>query len=62
MQAKNQNRVEDVYDKKRTGTDVYFKENPKNDFTYFIAHEKYNRTTDFVIYRYLIQLKHKMLL
>ena len=50
----------DIYNKKRFGTDVYFKKNPKQDISYFIAHEKNNRTCDYTIFRYLIQLKHNM--
>lgn len=41
-------------------TDVYFKENPKINMSYFYEHEYENRTTDYTIFRFLIQLKFKM--
>ncbi len=50
----------DVYEKKRRMTDVYFKENPKINMSYFYEHEHENRTVDHTIYRFLMQLKLKM--
>ena len=50
----------DIYEKKRRMTDVYFKENPKINMSYFYEHEYENRTTDYTIFRFLIQLKLKM--
>ena len=50
----------DVYEKKRRMTDVYFKVNPKLNMDYFFEHEENNRTTNHVIFRFLMQLKLKM--
>ena len=50
----------DVYERKRQMTDVFFKDNPKLDMAYFYKHEKENRSTDYSIYRFLLQLKLKM--
>lgn len=50
----------DVYEKKRRMTDVYFKENPKLDMSYFYYHEYNNRTSEYTIYRFLMQLKLKL--
>ena len=50
----------DVYEKKRRMTDVYFKENPKMNMSYFYEHEHENRTVDHTIVRFLMQLKLKM--
>ena len=50
----------DVYDKKRRMSDVYFKDNPKQEMSYFYRHEFENRTVDYTIFRFLIQLKLKM--
>jgi hypothetical protein len=49
-----------VYEKKRRMTDVYFKENPKINMSYFYEHEHENRTEDHTIFRFLMQLKLKM--
>lgn len=49
----------DEYIYKTKKGDVAFADNPK-DIGYFYAHEQYNRTTDFSIYRFLIQLKTAM--
>ena len=50
----------DIYEKKRRMTDVYFKENPKLNMSYFYEHEHENRIEDHTIYRFLMQLKLKM--
>ena len=50
----------DVYEKKRRMTDVYFKENPKINMSYFYEHEHENRSVDYTIIRFLMQLKLKM--
>ena len=50
----------DVYEKKRRMTDVYFKENPKINMSYFYEHEHENRTEDHTIFRFLMQLKLKL--
>lgn len=50
----------DVYDKKRQMTDVYFKDNPKKNLSYFLWHENQNTSTNHVIFRYVMQLKLKM--
>lgn len=47
----------DVYESKRKKSDVFFKENPKKDLSYFYFHENENRTYNLVIYRFLIKLK-----
>lgn len=49
-----------IYEGKRRMTDVYFKENPKINMSYFYEHEHENRTVDYTIYRFLMQLKLKM--
>lgn len=48
------------YEKKRQMTDVFFKDNPKKNISYFLWHENQNRTTDHLIFRFLAQLKLKM--
>ena len=50
----------DVYEKKRRMTDVYFKENPKKDMSYFYEHEYENREENHIIFRFIMQLKLKM--
>ena len=50
----------EVYEGKRRMTDVCFKENPKVNMSYFYEHEHENRTVDYTIYRFLMQLKLKM--
>lgn len=50
----------DVYEKKRRMTDVFYKENPKLNMSYFYEHEYENRTVDHTIYRFVMQLKLKM--
>ena len=50
----------DVYEKKRRMTDVYFKENPKLNMSYFYEHEYENRACDYTIFRFIMQLKLKM--
>ena len=47
----------DIYDSKRKKTDVFFESNPKQKLDYFYFHEYENRTSDFLIYRFLMQLK-----
>lgn len=52
----------DVYNKKRSWSgDVFFKQNPKKNLSYFIEHEINNTTVDYSIYRYLLMLKWKVL-
>lgn len=50
----------DVYEKKRRMSDVYFKENPKLNMSYFYEHEYENRSVDYTIYRFVMQLKLKL--
>ena len=50
----------DVYEKKRRMTDVFFKENPKLNMSYFYEHEYENRSADYTIFRFLMQLKLKL--
>jgi len=50
----------DIYEKKRRMTDVYFKENPKLNMSYFYEHEYENRACDYTIFRFIMQLKLKM--
>lgn len=50
----------DIYDGKRNMTDVIKKENPKKRLSYFLGHEHKNCSTDYNIYKYLMQLKLKM--
>ncbi len=50
----------DIYDSKRKKTDVFFKENPKKDLSYFLYHENKNCSSDYNIYKYLMQLKLRM--
>ena len=46
-----------VYDAKRKSTDCYFKQNPKAKISYFLGHEHHNCSTDYNIYRFVMQLK-----
>ena len=50
----------EIYERKRRMTDVYFKENPKLNMSYFYEHEFENRSTDHTIFRFLMQLKLKL--
>ncbi len=51
----------EVYDAKRQNVgDAVFKENPKKKISYFLWHENKNCSTDFNIYKYVMQLKLKM--
>lgn len=50
----------DIYDEKRKRTDVYFKENPKAKIEYFLFHENQNCSSDYNIYKYLMQLRLKL--
>ena len=50
----------DIYDKKRQMTDVFFKENPKKNLSYFLWHENQNCSTNHIIFRFVMQLKLKM--
>lgn len=51
----------DVYDKKRSWSgDVFFKNNPKKNISYFLEHEQKNTSTDYSIFRYLLLLKWKL--
>ncbi len=50
----------EVYEKKRRMTDVYFKENPKLNMSYFYEHENENRIENHTVFRFLMQLKLKM--
>lgn len=49
----------EIYEKKRRMTDVFFKDNPKLNMSYFYEHEYENRSVDYTIYRFLMQLKLK---
>ena len=49
-----------VYDKKRQMTDAVFKDNPKKNISYFLWHENQNTQSNYLIFRFLIQLKLKM--
>lgn len=49
-----------IYNKQVLMTDVYFKENPKKDIDYFYYHEEHNVSSDYTIFKYLIQLKARM--
>jgi len=51
----------DIYDEKRQRTDVFFKENPKKNLDYFYNFEEQNITCDYSIFRFLMQLKHRLL-
>ena len=46
-----------IYDNKRKKSDVFFKENPKKKLDYFYFHERENRTSNRMIYRFLMKLK-----
>ena len=48
------------YAKKMNRSDVFYKDNPKRRINYFFNFENNNIATDYTIYRFLIQLKHKM--
>ena len=50
----------DVYERKMNMTDVFFKNNPKKNLSYFYEHENNNRVSNFVIYRFIIALKLKI--
>lgn len=50
----------DIYDSKRKKTDVFFKNNPKSDLNYFFFHEKRNVSSNYVIFKHLINLKIRM--
>lgn len=50
-----------LYDKKRQMTDVFFKDNPKKNISYFLWHERQNTQSNYLIFRFLMQLKLKML-
>jgi hypothetical protein len=50
----------DIYNEKRERSDVFFKENPKKNISYFYWHENENRDSDHTIFRYLINLKMNM--
>ncbi len=50
----------DIYDKKRKMTDVYFKDNPKQNMSYFYRHEDKNISTDYTITKFIIRLKLKL--
>jgi hypothetical protein len=45
-----------IYDAKTHKSDVAFVISPK-DMSYFLAHERHNKTVDFKIFRFLIELK-----
>jgi hypothetical protein len=47
----------DVYSAKRNKSDVFFKENPKLDYSYFYKYEMKNTSVDYTIYRFIIKLK-----
>jgi len=50
----------EIFDKKRQKTDVFFKENPKKNLSYFLWHENQNDSTNHVIFRFVMQLKLKL--
>ena len=51
----------DIYDGKRQYSgDVYYKDNPKKRLSYFLGHEHKNCSTDYKIYKYVMQLKLRM--
>jgi hypothetical protein len=52
----------DIYSEKMKRSDVFYKKNPKKNMEYFYFHEKENRTSDYIIFRYIINLKLNMLL
>lgn len=47
----------DIYSKKISKSDVYFKDNPKKNIEYFYQTETRCSTTDYCIYRFLIKMK-----
>jgi len=47
----------DIYDAKRKKTDAFYEQNPKLEMRYFYAHENHNTASDYVIMRFLMQLK-----
>lgn len=51
----------DIYDEKRQRTDVFFAQNPKKNLDYFYGFERQNITCDYSIFRFIMQLKHRML-
>ena len=50
----------EIYEKKRRMTDVFFKDNPKLNMSYFYEHEFENRVSNYTIYRFVMQLKLKL--
>ena len=50
----------DIYEKKMKMTDVYYKDNPKKNISYFYMHEERNDSVDYKIYKYLIRLKQRI--
>lgn len=50
----------DIFDKKRQMTDVFFKVNPKKELSYFLWHENQNNSSNYLIFRFVMQLKMKM--
>ena len=46
-----------VYSAKRNKTDVYFKENPKMNYSYFYKYEMKCISVDYTIYRFIIKLR-----
>ncbi len=49
----------DVYDEKRQRTDVFYKNNPKKNLDYFFESERQNITSDYSIFRFIMELKHR---
>jgi hypothetical protein len=47
----------DIYSAKRNKSDVFFKENPKLDYSYFYKYEMKNTSVDYTIYRFIMKLK-----
>ena len=47
----------DIYSTKRNKTDVYFKKNPKLDYSYFYKYELKCVSVDYTIFRFIIKLR-----
>lgn len=50
----------DYYEEKRRRTDVFFKDNPKKNLSYFYKDELLNISNDYTIYRFIMKLKHRL--
>ena len=51
----------DIYDEKRQRTDVFFKDNPKQNLSYFFRFEQQNIACDYSVFRFLMKLKMQMM-